>query len=200
MAYLRLHLSLLPYVGVITKWRMADSSSCSWVRYGQHRWSHAEMDCRWPEINGMVSRFTSLPVVHPSLSPEHWTFRTEQILHFQKHRVCFPTDKAEKQKPRHSLAFFVHPDNDCIVKCLDGSDKYPPISALDYLNMRFAATYWNDTKWQILGFRGTWITGCGILDTVPVCFANYPKAQISQQSYDYCIYDMVQMGLIRCEK
>lgn len=46
-------------------------------------------------------------------------------------------------KGRQSIAFFIHPDDDVIIKCLDGSGKYEEISSIDYLNMRFAVTYWS---------------------------------------------------------
>ena len=48
------------------------------------------------------------------------------------------------RKGRQSIAFFVHPDDEVMVRCLDGSGKYEEISSIDYLNMRFALTY---DKW-----------------------------------------------------
>lgn len=42
---------------------------------------------------------------------------------------------------RRSIAFFMQPDDDIIVKCIDGSDKYPPITAIDYIKERLAKTY-----------------------------------------------------------
>ena len=38
--------------------------------------------------------------------------------------------------------YFVIPDDDCLIESLDGSNKYEPITSLDYLNMRIGATYW----------------------------------------------------------
>ncbi|ESO84919.1 hypothetical protein LOTGIDRAFT_168176 [Lottia gigantea] len=58
-----------------------------------------------------------------------------------KHRVLIPESEVLKNKGRQSIAFFIHPDDDFVIKCLDGSDKYKPISALDYLNWRFSLTY-----------------------------------------------------------
>lgn len=58
-----------------------------------------------------------------------------------KHRVLIPETETKKRKCRQSCSFFVHPDHDYVVKCLDGSDKYEPIKSLDYLNYRFSLTY-----------------------------------------------------------
>ncbi|KAK6169476.1 hypothetical protein SNE40_020524 [Patella caerulea] len=63
---------------------------------------------------------------------------TADELKATKHRVLIPEDEAEKTKGRQSMAFFIQPDDDCVIKCLDGSDKYQPITALDYLNWRFS--------------------------------------------------------------
>ena len=60
---------------------------------------------------------------------------------FQKHRVLIPEEELKRNKGRQSLAFFVHPDDHVMIECLDKSNKYEPISSIDYLNMRFAATY-----------------------------------------------------------
>ena len=63
------------------------------------------------------------------------------LVSFQKHRVLIPEEEVKKRIVRRSLAFFVHPDNDVIVECLDGSNKYPPVTGMGYLQQRFAATY-----------------------------------------------------------
>jgi len=66
---------------------------------------------------------------------------TEDKLSSTKHRVLIPETEKAKRDVRQSVAFFAHPDDDFIVKCISGSDLYEPISALDYLKMRFQATY-----------------------------------------------------------
>lgn len=58
-----------------------------------------------------------------------------------EHRVLIPTDPFLAQKPRRSIAFFAQPDDDVVITSLDGSEKYEPITALDYLNMKFGETY-----------------------------------------------------------
>ena len=39
-----------------------------------------------------------------------------------------------------SMAFFVHPGNEVMVECIDGSNKYPPISAREDTDRRLAVT------------------------------------------------------------
>ncbi|KAM7002785.1 uncharacterized protein LKV04_004005 isoform 2-T2 [Tautogolabrus adspersus] len=56
-----------------------------------------------------------------------------------RHRVLLPP--AGNLRTRQSLAFFVHPDNEALISCCDGSDKYPPITAGDYLIERFKKSY-----------------------------------------------------------
>ncbi|XP_052280712.1 uncharacterized protein LOC127878232 isoform X3 [Dreissena polymorpha] len=57
------------------------------------------------------------------------------------HRVVVPEVEFKKRSSRQAVAFFIHPDDEYIVKCLDGFDKYEPISSMDYLRQRFDATY-----------------------------------------------------------
>ncbi|XP_077050621.1 uncharacterized protein LOC143700826 [Siphateles boraxobius] len=51
------------------------------------------------------------------------------------HRVLLPP--AGDSSTRQSLAFFVQPDDEAIISCCDGSDKYPPVNSFDYLLSRF---------------------------------------------------------------
>mgnify|MGYP000188134323 CR=1 FL=1 len=39
---------------------------------------------------------------------------------FQRHRVSIPSEECQRRVPRRSLAFFVHPDDDTVIECLDG--------------------------------------------------------------------------------
>lgn len=55
------------------------------------------------------------------------------------HRVLLPP--AGDSSTRQSLAFFVQPDDDAMISCCDGSDKYPPVRSLDYLLSRFSDSY-----------------------------------------------------------
>ena len=52
-----------------------------------------------------------------------------------------PQTDDEKHGIRQSVAFFGHPDPGEIITCIDGSDKYPPIESMEYLDMRFSETY-----------------------------------------------------------
>ena len=52
-----------------------------------------------------------------------------------------PETAEQKKNIRQSIAFFGHPDKGEIITCIDGSNKYPPIESMEYLDMRFSATY-----------------------------------------------------------
>ncbi|XP_043561706.1 2-oxoglutarate-Fe(II) type oxidoreductase ppzD-like [Chiloscyllium plagiosum] len=52
------------------------------------------------------------------------------------HRVVLPKSEDKMCRPRQSLAFFVSPDNDVMVTCCNGPQKYPPILALQYIQDR----------------------------------------------------------------
>ncbi|XP_028411070.1 2-oxoglutarate-dependent dioxygenase htyE-like [Dendronephthya gigantea] len=66
---------------------------------------------------------------------------TNDRLMSTKHRVVVPREEIRRLSPRQSAAFFVHPDDDAIIQCLDGSKHYPPITSLEYLLQRLNATY-----------------------------------------------------------
>ncbi|KTG37364.1 hypothetical protein cypCar_00002093 [Cyprinus carpio] len=55
------------------------------------------------------------------------------------HRVLLPP--AGDFSTRQSLAFFVQPDDEAMISCCDGSDKYPPVKSVDYLLSRFKESY-----------------------------------------------------------
>ena len=56
----------------------------------------------------------------------------------QIHRVVVPETKLSEE--RLSFAFFARPNFDCVIKCLDGSDKYEPITPFDQLSTHLLAT------------------------------------------------------------
>ncbi|KAJ8249136.1 hypothetical protein GJAV_G00231550 [Gymnothorax javanicus] len=55
------------------------------------------------------------------------------------HRVMLPP--SGENRGRQSVVFFVHPDDEATIICCDGSNKYPPVNALEYLNERFRSSY-----------------------------------------------------------
>ncbi|XP_067275123.1 uncharacterized protein [Pseudorasbora parva] len=55
------------------------------------------------------------------------------------HRVLLPP--AGDTSTRQCLAFFAHPDDEAIISCCDGSDKYPPVKSLDFLLSRVNDIY-----------------------------------------------------------
>jgi isopenicillin N synthase-like dioxygenase len=48
-----------------------------------------------------------------------------------------PKEEETRRRDRQSGAFFVSPDADVVIRCLDNSSKYEPITSKDYLRMRF---------------------------------------------------------------
>lgn len=67
---------------------------------------------------------------------QRWT--SDQFLSV-RHRVLLPT--VGDSSTRQCLAFFVHPDNEALITCCDGSDKYPPITGGEYLMQRLSESY-----------------------------------------------------------
>ena len=59
----------------------------------------------------------------------------------QVHRVRIPTDKVKRESSRYSIVYFVDPDDDYLVECLDKSEKYPPVLAGDYIRQQLSALY-----------------------------------------------------------
>ncbi|XP_060085102.1 uncharacterized protein LOC132564468 [Ylistrum balloti] len=66
---------------------------------------------------------------------------TADYLTATKHRVLIPEEELRRRNSRQSIAFFIHPDDEVMIECLDKSNKYQPITSYDYLQERFAATY-----------------------------------------------------------
>jgi len=59
-----------------------------------------------------------------------------------RHRVIIPEEEIKKSAPRQSIVFFVHPDNQVVVKPVDDSaDDYLAVVALDHVQKRFSETY-----------------------------------------------------------
>ncbi|XP_077373237.1 uncharacterized protein LOC144016241 [Festucalex cinctus] len=56
------------------------------------------------------------------------------------HRVLLPP-AGDLSSTRQSLAFFVQPDDEAMISCIDGSDKYPPVRAGTYLTRRINDSY-----------------------------------------------------------
>ena len=59
----------------------------------------------------------------------------------QVHRVLIPEGELKRRVPRRSLVLFYDPDDDITITCLDGSNKYPPIRARDWIYHQLRSTY-----------------------------------------------------------
>lgn len=88
------------------------------------------------EILSPKGEYVPVPSIHGTIVAnvgdmlQRWTADT---LVATKHRVVIPGDDVQRTKTRQSLAFFVQPDNDCLITCLNGSDKYEPITSGQHL-------------------------------------------------------------------
>ena len=47
--------------------------------------------------------------------------------------MLIPEEEIQRRVSRRSLVLFHDPDDDAMVTCLDGSNKYPPIIAKDWV-------------------------------------------------------------------
>ncbi|XP_013412357.1 UPF0676 protein C1494.01 isoform X1 [Lingula anatina] len=87
-------------------------------------------------VNGEFKPATPIPgtvVVNIADMMQRWT---ADGLKSTPHRVV----PSNKRKARRSVIYFIDPDRSTIVRPLDGSNKYPPISYVNYLSQRFADT------------------------------------------------------------
>ena len=69
-------------------------------------------------------------------TPECFQKKLNILSDFQHHRVREPDEEHLRQRTRRSAVYFFNSDEDTIVESLDGSNKYPPISASEYLAQR----------------------------------------------------------------
>jgi len=46
----------------------------------------------------------------------------------QVHRISDAESEAVSESVRRSIAYFFHPDGDFVIRCLDGSDTYQPVT------------------------------------------------------------------------
>ncbi|XP_037074235.1 2-oxoglutarate-dependent dioxygenase ucsF-like [Pollicipes pollicipes] len=58
-----------------------------------------------------------------------------------KHRVVIPKEEALRRRARQSIAMFVEPDDDVLVRPLDGDPRFAAVNAGEALRRKFAKTY-----------------------------------------------------------
>lgn len=61
---------------------------------------------------------------------------TADVLIGTSHRIPIPEDEYRKGSVRQSIGWFLHPDDDYLVTCLDGSNKYEPMTSRGYVNYK----------------------------------------------------------------
>ena len=72
-------------------------------------------------------------LVYIGATLQRWTADT---LKATSHRIPIPKDKGRRRATRQSFFWFLDPDDDHVVHCLDGSNKYKPMTHRDYINFR----------------------------------------------------------------
>ena len=69
---------------------------------------------------------------------QRWT--SDRLL-ATRHRVRIPEMEVKRRKHRQSIVFFMDPNDDVIIRCLDGSNTYEPVGSLEYLFKKLRETY-----------------------------------------------------------
>uniref|UniRef100_A0A915JWN2 Fe2OG dioxygenase domain-containing protein n=1 Tax=Romanomermis culicivorax TaxID=13658 RepID=A0A915JWN2_ROMCU len=90
---------------------------------------------------GEHSDYGSLTLLFQDMIGGLEVLKSSLILLYKKHRVRLPENRNLWSLERYSIAFFVHPLDECVIECLDGSKKYPPVTAGQYLLDKYAQTY-----------------------------------------------------------
>ena len=63
----------------------------------------------------------------------------KHYLHTQPHRVLLPSEEEKRRAVRQCVSFFAHPNHDVVMECINGSDKYPAITAKEATDRRLNA-------------------------------------------------------------
>ena len=65
-----------------------------------------------------------------------------------RHRVVIPRQELLRRRARHSIAMFVDPDDDVMVRSLDGDTRFQPVNSGESVREKFAKTYPAFAAWQ----------------------------------------------------
>ena len=52
------------------------------------------------------------------------------------HRIPIPEDEHRKRSARQAFQWYLDPDDEYVIRCIDGSEKYSPITHREYINNR----------------------------------------------------------------
>ena len=68
---------------------------------------------------------------------------TADLLVGSKHRIPIPEDEERRKMSRQSLVYFLVPNNDLVIECLDGSNKYEPLTSRQFVDYKLENQYIN---------------------------------------------------------
>ena len=72
-------------------------------------------------------------VLLPGINLQRWTADSVMAA---IHRIPIPAEQTQKTSTRQSCVLYLHPDDDFVIKCLDGSDKYGPVTSRGYIDYK----------------------------------------------------------------
>ncbi|XP_078603045.1 uncharacterized protein LOC144877048 [Branchiostoma floridae x Branchiostoma japonicum] len=119
------------------------------IRCGEHT-DYGSITLLWQdgapglEIETLTHQWVPVPpipgtvVVNIADMMQRWT---GDRLRSTPHRVVLPEEEKWRKVPRRSIPFFAHPDDDAVLTCLDGSDKYPPMTAEEHMKNLLSKIY-----------------------------------------------------------
>ena len=65
-----------------------------------------------------------------------------------RHRVVIPREELLRRRARQSIAMFVDPDDDVMVRPLDGDARFAPVNSGESVRAKFSKTYPAFEEWQ----------------------------------------------------
>ena len=71
-------------------------------------------------------------LVLPGAFLQRWT---TDAIKATEHRILIPTDE-RRNKVRQAVVWFLLADDDCVIECIDGSNKYKPTTARDFIQYK----------------------------------------------------------------
>ena len=72
-------------------------------------------------------------ILLPGIFLQRWTADSVMAA---THRIPIPVEQTQRTSTRQSCVVFLNPDDDFVIRCLDGSDKYEPVASKEYIGYK----------------------------------------------------------------